>query len=49
MEASIGRTVLPSGALRGHVVRKETGGAVLPGAATPWHTIVTNQRKILEN
>ena len=36
VEASIGRTVLPSGALRGHVVRKETGAAVLP-AATPWH------------
>ena len=34
LEASIGRTVLPAGALRGHVVRKEAGAALLP-AATP--------------
>ena len=48
LEAPVRRTMLPPGALRGHVVRKETRSAVLP-AATPWHTILKNQRKLLEN
>ena len=34
LEAPVRRTVLPPGALRGHVVRKEAEAALLP-AATP--------------